>query len=446
MDVVHITHQFAPETRGGVESYVLDVATAQQEAGMRVHVLSGTHAPRPRVTVAPFTVAGLSCHRLHRDDLYFDLHGKQWHPGVGDAVAAFLREHRPQVVHVHQWLRLTGDLVRIAREQGIPAVITVHDYYTTCPRAFRRRPGHGPCAEPLGSAACVTCAPCYGHEGEAERREAVDLFAQTMRAELTHAAAVLVAVDGTADLVAHTTGVDRDRFTVLPLGYRRRWPGAELLPGPTAGEPFRFAFWGGVAPHKGVAELLRAFRSLCAEGLAGAAELHVLGHFATTQFRTELEALAAGLPVTLHGPFATADLRALRPHVGVFPSTCLETFGIVLDECFELGLPCVVSDLGALGGRAGNGGLRVPAGDVAALATTLGRFLREPELWARLRAGLPAPAPDVAGHCRLLERIYAAARRGPAPDGSPYPTVSRRLAFVQVQRESALARLPRPQG
>ena len=34
----------------------------------------------------------------------------------------------------------------------------------------------------------------------------------------------------------------------------------------------------------------------------------------------------------------------------------LETFGIVLDECCELGLPCIVSDRGALAVRAGDGG------------------------------------------------------------------------------------------
>jgi dTDP-glucose 4,6-dehydratase len=76
----------------------------------------------------------------------------------------------------------------------------------------------------------------------------------------------------------------------------------------------------------------------------------------------------------------------VAPHCGVFPSTCIETYGIVLDECFELGLPCIVSDLGALPLRAGAAGLVTAAGDAASLATALQRLCSEPALWPQLAA------------------------------------------------------------
>jgi glycosyltransferase involved in cell wall biosynthesis len=286
--------------------------------------------------------------------------------------------------------------------------------------------------------------PRYGHERDAELAAGIELFADQGRAELTMADAVLVGVASTADLIANTLGLPRELFAVLSLGYRRRFPGLPPLPAPDPVGPFRFAFWGGVAPHKGLRVLTAALRELVRAPLPRPVELHVLGGFATPAFEAELREQARGLPIVFHGRFATEDLRRLRPAVGVFPSTCLETFGIVLDECFELGLPCIVSDRGALAVRVGDGGLCAPAGDATALAAAMRRFLDEPGLWARLRQHLPALPPELEQHVSDLDAVYgaAAARRaaaGPPTGGIPLP---QRVRVLLAQRESALARLP----
>jgi glycosyltransferase involved in cell wall biosynthesis len=444
MDVLHLCHQLAPETRGGVESYVQDLIGAQHALGREVAVLTGSHQPWPEVGLETLSLGSVPVYRLHRDDLFFDLYSKAWHPGVEALLDEFLVQHRPKVVHVHQWIRLTTNLVEIVQRRGIPAVVTLHDYYASCPRAFRLRPDGEVCLRSVGAMACRDCVPRYGHEGAAELDAGLELFAAQNRAELQQADAVLVGVAATADLIAATLAVPRELFQVLPLGYRRRFPGQAPLPAPAAGAPLRFAFWGGVAEHKGVRVLVEAFARLGRERPTRALELHVLGGFATPDFERELRAAAAGLPVTFHGRFETEMLRTLQPAVGVFPSTCLETFGIVLDECFELGLPCVVSARGALGARAGRGGLVVDPGSAAALAAALGRFVDEPALWAELRAQLPALPPDLDQHVVALDGVYAAAAARRRAAGAPPPGVTdrQRAAVLRLQREGALARLP----
>ncbi len=446
LDVLHVIHQFPPESRGGSESYAFDLAQRQRARGQRVEVLSGSKHWRAKVEVERDVVDGLVVHRLHRNDLYFDHHAKMWHPEVEQRFGAMLREWRPAVVHVHHWVRLTCNLVQICAQHGVPAVVTLHDYYTSCPRAFRRRPGDEACRRVLSAASCGDCVPRHGYEPQAEIDAGIELYADHYRAELAHASAVLVAVGSTADLLAQTTGAPRERYTVLPLGYLPRFAGKPPIAPPAPGAPLRFAFWGGIGRHKGVDVLLRAFRRLHA-ARAGRAELHVLGGFESPEFERELRALAEGLPVTFHGPFEPAQLHAAAPHVGVFPSTCIETFGLVLDECFELGLPCVTSDLGALPERARTAGIATRAGDDGDLAAAMQRFVDEPALWSAFRARRPAASPDLAAHAEALHAIYERARTVPRPAPfAPAVPPERRVAFLMQQRESALSRAIPPGG
>jgi glycosyltransferase involved in cell wall biosynthesis len=446
LDVLHVIHQFPPESRGGSESYLFDVAKRQRARGLNVEVLSGSKVWRERLTVETDEVEGLRVHRLHRDDLYFDHYSKMWHPGVEQAFSQMLEREKPALVHVHHWVRLTCNLVEICARHGVPAVVTLHDYSTSCPRAFRRRPGDEACRRVLSTASCADCVPRFGHETPAELAAGIELYRDHFRAELSLARAVIVAVGSTAALLSDTTGVPRSRYEVLPLGYRKRFAGMPQLQPPAAGEPIRFAYWGSVGRHKGVDVLLRAFREVHGQR-PGRAELHVLGDFESEEFAGELRELARGLPVTFHGAFDAAQLHAARPHVGMFPSTCIETFGLVLDECFELGLPCVTSDLGALPERAGAAGLRTRAGDAADLTRAMLRFVDEPQLRDSLRQHLPEPSPDLDAHVDALTAIYDRVRvesaAGSFADAVPQ---SRRIGFLMQQRESALGRCIPPGG
>ncbi|WFR68143.1 glycosyltransferase family 4 protein [Curtobacterium flaccumfaciens] len=64
----------------------------------------------------------------------------------------------------------------------------------------------------------------------------------------------------------------------------------------------------------------------------------------------------------------------------------VEPFGLVVREAMAFGLPCVVSDNGALPGLVGDGeaGLIVPAGNSAALRDSIQVLLRDPDLRGRL--------------------------------------------------------------
>ena len=439
MKILHIVPAYYPEGPGGIEMYSRGLVAAQRRRGHEPLVLTGTWERRERCCIVEDAVEGARVLRLHRDDLYFDHHAKSYHPGVELLIGQVLDRERPDLVHVHQWVRLTCNLVELAERAGVPAVVTLHDYYASCPRCYRMHRDGKACFRSLSVESCRDCVPRFGHETEEELAEGIRLFADQYRAELELARLVFAPTADTARHLCAFTGLDPERVEVLPLSYSRR--GLEPCPPPEAGEHLRLANWGRIAPHKGIDVLIEAFARALAGRPERRAELHLFGGIDPGGLEERLRGLAEGLPVHFHGPYALEQVAAARPHLGVFASVCIETHGYVLDECFELGLPCVLTDVGALHVRAGGAALVYPAGDVGALAERLGRVLDRPALCAELRARIPAFPPEPEAHAVLLEERYRRALAAPGRPSVAHPTPTRRAAFLQLQRESAQARI-----
>ena len=110
MRILHVVHQFPPETRGGLEGYVHDLAAAQKNAGHEVFVISGSMEPRSEVGCESDPAGEFTVERIHRSDLYFDSWDKGYCPEVGLVLRDRLEELRPDVLHLHHWIRLTSDI------------------------------------------------------------------------------------------------------------------------------------------------------------------------------------------------------------------------------------------------------------------------------------------------------------------------------------------------
>ncbi len=420
-----------------MEFYLRDLLAAQRDLGLQVSLLSGSQEMRPQVQVEEDQVDGVQVLRLHRDDLHFDHYAKLYHPEVSQKVEELLRRLRPDLIHVHQWIRLTCNLVEIAHGLGIPAVVTLHDVYTSCPRCFRMHRGGQTCFLPLSVANCLGCVPRFGHESEMEVQEGIQLFQDQYQAELALAQRVLVANVATAELLAQCNDMAPESLQVLPLPYapkfRQKLHPYQLPPGD---QPFRFAYWGSVTRHKGVHVLLQAFKDLLQPKLPRPVELHVFGKPDTPALAKELGNLAKGLPVTLHGSYEPADLQAAGLHMAVFPMLCFETYGFVLDECFELGLPCMVSEMGALPLRAGGAALKFAPDNPGAITQTMAEVLAKPELCVDLVAQIQPLSPSPKSHAQQLQDVYAAACAADLVKGVSKVDPARHQRLIMLQRES----------
>jgi glycosyltransferase involved in cell wall biosynthesis len=190
---------------------------------------------------------------------------------------------------------------------------------------------------------------------------------------------------------------------------------------PVRRAPFQAMFAGRLAGEKGVAVLLRAWRS---SGLsAPSAALVLVGG---GSIRARAAATGAAL---VEGPLDPEALRNFYAgsDVVVIPSIPTRDFrepwGLVANEAFNQGVPVIATD--AVGAAAGGlieherTGLVVPAGDPDALARALRRLHDDPALRARLGAAGRAAvqAHTHAAWADGMARALAAAGAGRGKDG-----------------------------
>jgi glycosyltransferase involved in cell wall biosynthesis len=438
MKVCLVAHGFPPELVGGTENALDGLARGLVQAGAEVVVVAGSlaHQGGFRRSLEDLPVAGggsLRVHRIHRADLFFDHWQKTACTDASRAFRDVLREERPDVVHVNHWIRLSRDLVHRSALEGVPAVVTLHDLWTSCLVTFRVRPDTGEfCEAPLAPTPCLACAAHVPPRTPWLSVESQGIALLERRADLVRelelARVVLAPSRAHADALTRFLRLDPARCAIevrpngREVGLRRRAP----LPWDPPRTRLVLGAWGHLYRLKGADCILRAMRRLPDPSRV---TLHLAGGEPEPAYAAELRELARGLDVHFHGAYEAARLDqhpASAVHAFVSGTRAHESFGLVLDEAVALGLPMVLPESGAYAERAaGQGGLFYAPGDDADLARALGRLLDDPGCLAALREALPEPSTFTTGVAQSAGahlEVYARAIAAGAPsDARPMP-------------------------
>jgi glycosyltransferase involved in cell wall biosynthesis len=401
--VLQIAHDHPDWTPGGSEIVAHDLARAldaRDGASARL-LVAATSLQRPGL--APGALGTLGADFVIRTGPYdrftmTRLDGTAWL----ESLTRVLDLVDPDIVHLHGVDRLGAEILpavrRLAPECRI--VLTLHDYQLVCPN-------DGLLLTVTDGARCRGASPdgcrrCYPDQGAARHA----LRRAQLQAQLAVADAIVAPSRFLRDRFVDW-GVAPERIRVLPNAVAAD-PGEQPAPAPRAWRN-RFAFFGNIAPHKGVLTLLAAAARL----KGGADEIRVALHgglgWSEAGFRAAFAAaLKEAEPVAAHlGPYHRSEAVQLMRQADwiVVPSVWWENAPLVIQEARRAGRPVICSGIGGMAEAVADGitGLHVPPGDAGALAETM-RAATEPALWTRLAAA--ARPADHAGFVDAHLALY----------------------------------------
>ncbi len=328
------------------------------------------------------------------------------------AFARFLRQEKPELIHVHHLAGHAFSLAGVARRFGAPLVYQVQDWWSLCRRAnmfdFRGRR----CTAP-GLSKCATCAPLTGIAPAAIWNPLLHLVRRKA------ARAAFSAAD------AHVMGSqfirnDYERWGLLPEGERERVfvvpYGVDTVHGSrvsAAKHPLRFGFIGSILPHKGLHVAVEAFREID----PSLAVLRAWGDGSAMPEYTQMLLERGGSSFELERPFSELDKPGILASIDVLlvPSIGLESFGLAAREAMAAGIPVIASEDGALTEMfpPESCGELFPAGDVSALQSIIRRLIDSPSIVDRWSAAIPR-VKSMEEHAEEIEEVYQSVLRRPS--------------------------------
>jgi glycosyltransferase involved in cell wall biosynthesis len=335
-----------------------------------------------------------------------------WSRDAHRAIRERIRAFRPDILHAHNTFPLISPAAfHAARDEGVPTVMTIHNFRLLCVNAQFFRDGR-PCEDCSGRTIPWPGVRhrCYRGSALLSGGVAAMIGAHNLLGTWRRKVDVLIAL----------TGFVRDRLVAggIPPGRIRVKPNF-LDTDPGLGSGTRegpVLFVGRLSPEKGVGTLVEGWRRV--EGPQR--RLRIVGD---GPLAPEVRRLAAEDPrvewLGWQPPERVAAL--LREAAAVIvPSECYETFGLVIIEAFAAGTPVLASRLGAMAELVEDGrtGALFRAGDPAELARRLEAMLDDAPAYTAMRAAARAAFEaryTAAENHRALMAIYAAAGAAQAP-------------------------------
>lgn len=289
-------------------------------------------------------------------------------------IAALLKQHKPDVVHFHNFFQQVSPSAYYAcQDAGVPVVQTLHNFRLICAAATLSRDGKV-CEE------CLEQGIWHGlkyncYRGNKMATAALALMVDFHRRRQTWATKVdrYIALTEFARRKLVEGGLPPERFSVKPNFVLPD-------PGPRSFEsPGDYAlFVGRIDETKGLPVLVEAWRRLTVN-----VPLVILGD---GNYRPQLEASLreSGLGnIEYRGRATREQMFAAMKQARflVFPSIWYEGFPVTIAEAYACGVPVLASRLGSMEELILDGitGLHFEAGNPDDLAATVARAWRDPE-------------------------------------------------------------------
>jgi glycosyltransferase involved in cell wall biosynthesis len=371
---------FHPElVRGGAQQVAFELFQGLQQRGDVDPVfLASIDSHYPALYKSGARITGFD----GRPDEYVLLsrdYDSWWHktsaPSTMEALAEFLLQIAPDVVHVHHFLTLGIDILTLIR-RVLPScrlVFTFHEFLSICA-------ADGHMVRKTDRSLCTHASQVRCHQCIPERSP--EQFMMRKMWFMRHFSQVDAFTCPSRFMIDHYVkwGIEAERLSYVSNGQRNYAAGGPL-PAASKGRN-RFGFFGQYVDVKGVQIILRAVTFLRAEGFTDfVVELNGDNlRYASAPVRDEILAFlkaeadrpAQDRIVTDNGSYEVSQLTSRMSRVDwcIVPSIWWESFGLVISEAWMFGRPVICSNVGGMAERNEHDvfALQFPMGEPRALA------------------------------------------------------------------------------
>lgn len=431
MKILVALHDFVPETLAGTEINAHVISTNLLARGHQVSLFCrGWNLTNPPYSLRDEVLDGIQVRRVDFGTSGQPLLTQRVDPVVEQLFREYLAEVKPDLVHFHHLLYLSTGLLAIAKEAGLPVLLSLHDYWFRCPQLNLLYYDDTLC-DRTGGPGCLSClwpskfsrkrkvlpwrvfnpplvaAYRAGMKGLlpgwSQPRRMLDSLARwtpEMQATLRQADRIHSPSQFLADVVVRF-GYPAGQVAVIENGIRAER--IHRMPKTPSGL-LRLGIIG-TAYHKGMHVAVEAMRRLPYDK----AELQVYGHLSEPRYLRRLKTMTRGANVRFMDAFSQDELGQLFAGIDALlvPSIWYENCPTVIREAFANGTPVITSDIGGMAEavRDGVDGYLFQVGNTADLAAKLQLLIDDPQRLRYLQQNVRPPI--TAGEvCDQFEALY----------------------------------------
>ena len=466
MKIMQVNWGWSPRQSGGPIGYAADLCKQLVKNGHQVYMFYGGDSNLKRKCYLEYreeegvNLAGLVNSPNEYSNFGLPLNEcKQ--PIVEHFFEDFLDRVKPELVHFHSLIGLSGSLIELAKKRGIATVVSLHNYWFVCPRVdFLIPPDYRLCPGSDEGSKCASCVPAkekiwkrkIGNlkniikthikrnvllkrtlqklilnanklksrfiHSERKKQEIPSLaplpdtlmvqgyeFRQKyLRDQLSFNTDLVIAVSNGVKNVFMRNGVPENKIKVLHSGIKM----AEKLEifaqknDTPPRNPLIFGFFGPVHPYKGVHILVEAFSKLP----LGSARLVIYG---TGPSRFYLDLMnKTNSYVEFRGAFDDLGKMLMEFDVAVIPPIWEDNAPLVVLESQAAKKPIIGANIGGIPDFVQDGvnGLLFEAGNIEDLASKMKKLTDSPHLVELFKGNIKRPK-SMQEHASDMEQVYA---------------------------------------
>lgn len=411
MRILFACHGFPPLQNAGAERAAERVAAWMAANGHQVQVLTVADL----TTEGPLTTVEQSGLLVHRLSYNINSGGQPFqktynHPSVLAGLEELFSHNQYDLIHIISGYLLAGPVIRLARERGIPVVITLTEFFFMCPRLNLMHPDMSLCYGPESVEKCARCCTEEKRRYQTLRNISPllmdmwwSIYQQTPGAHRYHQAVLdrqnelkqlLESVDSVicpSQFIIHKFaeyGFDTSKFVFIQHGLN--YPSNTIAVRPDKPGSLKLGFIGQIKAHKGVDLPIEVVLSLLEAGYKPSLQIWGDPNDQPAYSQPLMEKTKDQPAVQWNGAFRGNQVWSILNHMDVLvvPSRWFENCPTVILEAFAMGVPVIAARAGGMAELVSHGknGLLFSMNDADDLRAQVKCLLDDVDLLRALRS------------------------------------------------------------